>query len=259
VIRPLFAANWKMNKQVSEVRAYVQGFIQAALPLEKCEVVVAPPSTHLTTLGSEAQNRVFQIAGQNCGPAASGAFTGEIAPGMLKELGADWVLLGHSERRHVFHEDEALIGKRLSAALSAGLKVIFCVGETLSERKQGTTRAVIEKQLGNLKLAQKGKDLVVAYEPVWAIGTGEVATPEQAEEAHRWIAEWCGAELGQTPRILYGGSVKPENSAELMAQRHVDGLLVGGASLEAESFAAIIRHGVRGWESKVSLMKEVLK
>lgn len=256
-VAPFFAANWKMNKKATEIRSFVDGLVsQSPLPVKDGVVVVAPQAAHLLAF-SEAVKASgvakFQVAGQNCGPAASGAFTGETAPSTLKELGAEWVILGHSERRHVFKEDDDLIGKRTQAALEAGLGIIFCIGETLVERKAGSTRAVVEKQLAVLKPLKaklNAKNWVVAYEPVWAIGTGENATPAQAAEVHGWISDWVQRELSQTTVILYGGSVKPDNASVLMEQPHVDGLLVGGASLEAASFAAIIRHGFEGFLRK---------
>lgn len=251
---PFFAANWKMNKKTSEIRPFVEGLKnEASLPLKDGLVVVAPQAVQISQLVQEAKS-YLQVAGQNSGPAASGAFTGELSASSLKEAGAEWAIIGHSERRHVFKEDDELIGRRLSAALEAGLGLIFCIGETLSERKTGATRAVVEKQLAVLKpLAAKlsgGAKWVIAYEPVWAIGTGENATPAQAAEVHGWIADWLKRELSQVAAILYGGSVKPDNAAVLMQQPHVDGLLVGGASLEAASFAAIIRHGFEGFSRK---------
>lgn len=252
VVTPFFAANWKMNKAVAEVAPFFQKLAVETKGAGKCAVVVAPPASHLSEAAKAIQGTGFALSGQNSGPAASGAFTGEIAPQVLKELGAGWTLIGHSERRHVFKEGDDLLGKRVAAALEAGLPIIFCVGETLEERRKGGTRAVVEQQLSLLaplagRLAGR---VVIAYEPVWAIGTGENATPEQAEEVHTWIAAWGAKCFKDCPPILYGGSVKPDNAAALMSRRFVDGLLVGGASLEASSFAGIIRHGLSGWESK---------
>lgn len=256
---PFFAANWKMNKKVGEIQPFIEGLVsQTPLPMKNGMVVVAPQAPHLSVFASEVKSMgvsAFEVSAQNCGPAGSGPFTGENAPSVLKDSGVEWVILGHSERRHVFKEDDDLIGKRLGAAIEGKLSLIFCIGETLAERKQGATRAVVEKQLAVLKpfkdkLASGIVRWVVAYEPVWAIGTGENATPAQAAEVHGWISDWVRRELSQSPPILYGGSVKADNASVLMEQPHVDGLLVGGASLEAASFAAIIRNGFQGFLRK---------
>jgi len=252
---PLFAANWKMNKAVADVAPFMKALWDRLQPLSQklgagFEVVVAPSATHLSAARDAAKNTSIEIGAQNCGHAPSGAFTGEISPLVLKELGCSWVILGHSERRHVYLENDERVLGRLQAALKEGLLPILCVGETLSERKSGKTMAVVEKQLGVLKSAEMaGKPVVIAYEPVWAIGTGENASPEQAEEVHQFIRNWLkthfSADLSEKTRILYGGSVKPENSQSLMSQPNVDGFLVGGASLEAKSFAEIVENGLK--------------
>lgn len=242
----LFAANWKMNKKASEIAPFVRELSQKISGIDGVEIAVAPIMAHLPLLAASLQGTSLRLAAQNAGPAASGAFTGEVSGSQLKEIGVTYALIGHSERRHVFHEGKELLAKRLTAALEAGLSVIYCVGETLQERKAGATRKVVEEQLELLK-GRPTEALVVAYEPVWAIGTGENATPEQAEEVHGWIAEWLERQLKSSSiRILYGGSVKPDNAAGLMARKNVDGLLIGGASLEAQGFADIIRHGSKG-------------
>ena len=254
---PLFVANWKMNKFLSETAAYVPKLADNLADVKKkmgseYEVVLAPPATHLTTLIKAVENTKLRVGAQNCGTAKSGAFTGEISPAVLNEIGCPWVILGHSERRHVYKEDNALVQARLKAAVEEGLNVIFCVGELLQERKAGKTTSVIADQLGILTKNQippfAFSRIVVAYEPVWAIGTGENATPEQAEEVHLFIRNWFSEKFTRSEadalRILYGGSVKPENSGDIMAQKDVDGLLVGGASLDPVSFAKVIKNGL---------------
>jgi triosephosphate isomerase len=195
----------------------------------------------------------FKLGAQNSGAAKFGAYTGEVSPALIKEIGCEWVILGHSERRHLFKEEDHLILSRLRAALEEGLGVILCVGEVLQDRKQGKTFKVIEGQLSILKQnhvpANALKKLIVAYEPVWAIGTGENATPSQVQEVHayirNWFAEKCSATDAPGLRILYGGSVKPDNSSQIMGQKDVDGLLVGTSSLDPTVFAGVIKNGVK--------------
>lgn len=254
---PIFAANWKMNKLVRESAEFVEKFTSAMVdcPLKAgkdFEVLLAPSPTHLSTLAGLLKNTPFKLSAQNSGTTQFGAFTGETSPAVLKELGCDWVILGHSERRHVFKEDDALIMSRVHAALTEGLNVLLCVGEVLADRKAGNTFKTIETQLSKLKESLPPGSisrLSLAYEPVWAIGTGEVATPEQAQEVHlfirKWLAEKCNFEESTKIRILYGGSVKPDNSAQIMAQKDVDGLLVGGASLDPATFAGVIKSGLK--------------
>lgn len=253
----VFAANWKMNKAVKETAPFacdLLGKLKDVNSKVGYEVVVAPPATHLTTLIGAAKGTPIQVSAQNCGTAKNGAFTGEISPVVLQEIGCRWVILGHSERRHVYKETDQLIAERLKAALTEKMVPIFCVGELITERKANETTKVVDRQLSVLKSFSKDelKDLVIAYEPVWAIGTGEVATPEQAEEVHLHIRSWLSSNLGQelanSMRILYGGSVKADNASAIMAKPNVDGLLVGGASLEANSFFGVIANGLKGKE-----------
>jgi len=220
----LVAGNWKMFKGTSETLAFFEAFAAPA----GVEVVVCPPFTSL----SLAAGRGIPVYAQNVHWAAEGAFTGEISAQMLLELGVEGALVGHSERRQYFGETDETVRRRCEAALEAGLRVIACVGETEAEREAGETHAVLERQVAAIP---RHDALVIAYEPVWAIGTGKTATPGLAQEVHEVIKA-----LHET-RVLYGGSVKPENAAELMAQPAIDGALVGGASLEPESFAAICR------------------
>lgn len=249
--KPLFIANWKMNKLAEEVVSFVPKFHEATQSVSsKCEMVLAPVSVYLSKLLETTRSTSIQVAAQNCGASKSGAFTGEISPVMLKDLGIRWVILGHSERRHVFKEDDVLVNSRLKAALEEGLFPVFCVGEKLDERKSGQTFTVIERQLKGLKDVYNSNinGLTIAYEPVWAIGTGENATPAQAQEVHAFIRQWLSKNISSTfadrTRILYGGSVKADNSSQLMAMEDVDGLLVGGASLDPLSFGEIVKKGL---------------
>ena len=252
---PVFAANWKMNKFVKDSAEYVEklsGFL-TGMPLaagKGFEVVLAAPATHLTTLSKLVENTPIQLAAQNCGTAKFGAYTGETSRAVLREIGCDWVILGHSERRHVYGETEELVQSRLEAALAEELDVILCIGETQKQRKDGKTFDVVKQQLEILTHVpnESWEHLLIAYEPVWAIGTGENATPAQAQEVQQFIrtevAKYSTKAAPQM-RILYGGSVKPDNSGVLMEQKDVDGLLVGGASLEATMFASVIKNGLQ--------------
>ncbi len=244
---PFFVGNWKMNMELADGVAFVRT-LSTKLPSSGCEIGIAPQGVLLSVLVEACRSTTFRVFSQNSGPAKSGAFTGENSPDTLKALGVSWTLLGHSERRHVFLENEELIQKRCAAALSAGLNTMVCVGETLAERKAGKTLSVIEKQLGLIKGWVDPARLALAYEPVWAIGTGETATPAQAQEIHVGIRGWMERELGSQKahaiRILYGGSVKPDNAKALMGQSAIDGLLVGGASLDPNGFAEIIKNGL---------------
>ena len=222
----LIAGNWKMFKGPQETRAFVEAFRTP----EGVDVVLCPPFVSL----GEALDGPHAIYAQNVHWEGSGAYTGEVSPGMLLELGVEGALVGHSERRQLFGETDEMVARRARAALEAGLGVIACVGETLEQRESGDTELVLKIQVEAIAFAAaEHENLVLAYEPVWAIGTGKTATPEQAEEAHRFIKG-----LIDRP-VLYGGSVKPENAGELLAEPSIDGALVGGASLDPDSFAAI--------------------
>jgi triosephosphate isomerase len=244
---PLIAGNWKLN-------AGAQDGVELALAVAKScsnpavDVVVGPPFTALAAV-SEAlaeQGSKVGVAAQNLYPKDSGAFTGEISAPMLKAAGATWVILGHSERRQIFGESNAFIREKIVAAVAGGLRPIACIGETLAEREAGKTLAVCFEQVDAFAdlLAKDPGHIVIAYEPVWAIGTGKVATPEQAQEVHAAIrarlAEKVGAEVAEKTRILYGGSVKPDNAKELLGCADIDGALVGGASLKASDFSGIV-------------------
>lgn len=252
---PIFAANWKMNKTLADLQPYTTR-LDSRLD-EVCdqvstdfEVILFPPACFLETAARLVDDSEIQVGSQNSGPAPSGAFTGELPPRSLREMGIEWTLIGHSERRHVFKETDTLIAKRLQAALEGGLSAMLCVGELLEERKAGKTMTTIESQLKIVKevvSSTKASHFALAYEPVWAIGTGENATPEQAQEVHAFIRKCLiknGWSEGATVRILYGGSAKPDNSGALMGQPDIDGLLVGGASLEADTFAELVRNGL---------------
>jgi len=244
---PFIAANWKMYKTVHEAVAFVKEFKSMVKDIHDVEIVLAPPFTALHTAVEAAHGSNIGIAGQNLHWEREGGFTGEISAGMLKDAGAEYVIIGHSERRRLFGETDQTVNRKLTAAHGAQLTPIVCIGETLEERDSGETLNVLDRQikdgLDGLTAEQVGA-LVVAYEPVWAIGTGRNATPEQAGEAHAHIRsrlrQWFGGAAADQCHILYGGSVKPDNIRELKALPDVDGALVGGASLEIRSFFEIV-------------------
>jgi triosephosphate isomerase len=243
---PVIAGNWKMYKTVSAAIALAREIAEGLRPGDP-EVVVFPPATALHAVAQAMRGTAVKVGGQNMHYAREGAFTGEVSPLMLKDVGCTHVLLGHSERRPTFGEDDELVAKKTRAAADGGLIPVVCIGETLPEREAKRTLEVVERQLERA-LRQLAADevgrLAVAYEPVWAIGTGQVATPEQAQEVHAFIRKRIGVTHGDpvaaAVRILYGGSVKPDNIAGLMALADVDGVLVGGASLAADSFLKIV-------------------
>ena len=244
---PFVAANWKMHKTVSEALSYVNDLNRHELPATGVEIVLAPPFTAVHATSEAVAGTTTRVAGQDLYWDRQGAFTGEISAHMLKEAGATHVIIGHSERRHIFGETDEDVQRKVQAAIENGLAPIVCVGETLDERESSQTLTVLNRQLeGGLRglSGPQVSALVVAYEPVWAIGTGRVATPGQAQEAHAHIrsrlGELFGPEAQQQCRVIYGGSVKPSNVAELASQPDVDGALVGGAGLEPESFAEIV-------------------
>ncbi len=244
---PILAANWKMHKTVGEAVAFAEDFLPRVADVEGVDVVLAPPAQSLDRLSRALAGSQVKLAAQNVHPEEKGAFTGEIAPGMLADLGCAYTIVGHSERRHIFGEDDAFVARKAAALLAHEIRPIVCVGEQLEEREADRTFEVVESQLrGSLAEIPAGRaaEVVVAYEPVWAIGTGKTATPEIAQEVHGFIREQLGKQFGDAAsgmRIQYGGSVKPDNVYDLMAQPDVDGALVGGASLEPESFEQIIR------------------
>ena len=247
--KPVVAGNWKMHKTAAEAQALARELRNAlGVVRDQVEVVLAPPFTALYPVGKAVEDSNLLLAAQNCHAEAQGAFTGEVSAPMLKELGCRYVILGHSERRQLFGETDEGVNRKVKAVLAAGMLPIVCVGETLQERESGRTLEVVSRQLAG---GLAGMDaaavarLVIAYEPVWAIGTGKTATSAQAQEVHAhvrgWVAQAFGKEAAAAVRIQYGGSVKADNAAELLGQPDVDGALVGGASLKAADFAAIVK------------------
>jgi len=242
--KALIAGNWKMYTTPSAAETLAKGLKSSLGNCSWADIVVCPPYTSLHPVIAALKGTGIGIGGQNMHWETEGAFTGEISPNMLKEFGCEWVIIGHSERRAYFGETDEKIMKKTRAAIEAGLKPIVCVGETLDQRDAGITQKIVESQIiDGLKRMGEIEQVTIAYEPVWAIGTGRTATPEQAQEVHQFIRglisrTWSEA-IGSAMRILYGGSVKPDNAANLWAKEDIDGFLVGGASLKADSFTAI--------------------
>jgi triosephosphate isomerase len=244
---PLVAANWKMFKTTSEAVVYVKQFRGLVKGVDDVEIVVAPPFTAVHAVGEAARSSNVEVAGQDVYWETEGAFTGEVSAAMLREAGAELVIVGHSERRTKFGETDEHVNRKVRAAIAASLTPIVCIGETLDERERNETLAVLDRQirlgLAEIPPPEVGR-LAIAYEPVWAIGTGRNATPAQAQEAHAHIrgrlGDWFGPEAASACRVIYGGSVKADNIADLIAQPDVDGALVGGASLDVALFAAIV-------------------
>jgi triosephosphate isomerase len=251
---PMIAGNWKLHKTLDEATALVNELIPAVADNDKVEIVVAPVYTALSKVAEVIAGSNIKLAAQNCYPEPHGAFTGEVSAPLLLDVGCRYVIIGHSERRQLFGETDESVNSKLHAATEAGLGVILCIGETLEEREGDRMLDVLRRQvrfaLRNLGTAQMA-NLVIAYEPVWAIGTGVTASNEQAQEAHAFIralvSELYDRETADAMRILYGGSVKPGNVDGLMTQPDVDGALVGGASLQAEDFARIINFQPDAW------------
>lgn len=249
--RYLIAGNWKMNNTLNESRELVQSILHDVAQQTEVHAVVCPPFTALSKVAELVSNSNLLLGAQNMHPKPSGAYTGEVSAGMLRELFVSYVILGHSERREYFAETDAFINEKVKVALDNTLKPILCVGETLDQREAGKTLEVVKTQLtlglqGVTK--EKAENVVIAYEPVWAIGTGKTATPEMAQEVHgeirKTLAEIFNVSLANGIRILYGGSMKPNNAAELLEQPDIDGGLIGGASLEAKSFVKLIEHAL---------------
>ncbi|MBI2222856.1 MAG: triose-phosphate isomerase [Acidobacteria bacterium] len=244
---PFIAANWKMYKTVHDAVVYIKEFRSLVKDIADAEIVIAPPFTAIHAAAEAARNANIGIAAQDMHWEREGAFTGQIGAAMIKEAGAEYVIIGHSERRRLFHETDATVNRKTIAALAAGLTPIVCIGETLEERERNETMAVLDRQMKDGLDAVTGEQvasLVVAYEPVWAIGTGRNATPAQANEAHAHIRsrlrQWFGGPAADQCHVIYGGSVKPDNARDLVALPDVDGALVGGASLEVRSFFEIV-------------------
>lgn len=243
MMRNFIAANWKMNKTIRETREFLESFIPMVKGVGDVDIVIAPPFTSLSVANEGIKGSNLQLSGQDVFWEEKGAYTGEISPGMLVDAGCKYVIIGHSERRQYFSEEDVIVNRKIKAAVKAGLHVIFCVGESLEEREAGKTFEVIKREV-ETGLAEIGcENLVVAYEPIWAIGTGRTAAVEQAQEVHAFIRKILGNLYGNKAeeiRIIYGGSVTPDNVDGLMACRDVNGALVGGASLKADSFARIV-------------------
>jgi triosephosphate isomerase len=249
--KKLVAGNWKMNTTRQTATTLVRELVAEIGQETRFDVVVCPPFPYLLPVREVLAGSRIALGAQNVFPEAKGAFTGEVSPVMLTDCGCQWVIVGHSERRRVLGESNEFIRRKLIAAVQHGLQVILCIGETKEERQAGQTFAVVSAQLQESLPALSSAQLaavVIAYEPVWAIGTGINATPEQAQEVHSYIRDWlarnCGSEISQTLRILYGGSVTPANAPSLLSQSDIDGVLVGGASLQARDFLAIARAAI---------------
>jgi len=243
--KPVISANWKMNKTISEAISFCDEFIPIAKGVNDVEIIIAPPYTALQSVIERCRGTNILISAQNVFYEEKGAYTGEISPVMLKDIECEYSIIGHSERRQYFGETDEIINKKLKAALKAGLKAILCIGETLNERSSGRTFDVLDSQIKGAFKDIGLDNIVIAYEPVWAIGTGVTATPLQAEEAHQRIRALLREIYGpraEEVRILYGGSVTPENIDSLMSEPDIDGALVGGASLKPESFAKIVNY-----------------
>jgi len=244
---PLMAGNWKMHKTSAEARELAQAVRERIAPASDREVLLCPPFTAIPAVAEVLSGSPIRLGAQNMHWEPKGAFTGEVSGEMLRDLGCEYVIVGHSERRHIFGEQDEILHRKVKAAFRAGLRPIFCVGEMLEERDAGKEREVVERQLRNGLAGlteQETKVLVVAYEPVWAIGTGRTATPDVAQTMHEHVRTvladiWSGP-IADGIRIQYGGSVKPDNVASLMAEPDIDGALVGGASLDAESLGRIV-------------------
>lgn len=244
---PFIAANWKMFKTVQDAVFFTKEFRSLVKGVDDVEIVLAPPFTALHAVAEAARNSNVGVAAQDLYWEREGAFTGEVSGGMIREAGAEYVVIGHSERRRLFGETDAIVGRKIGAAIAAALTPIVCLGETLEEREGGGTLAVLDRQIRegfDALTAEQVAELVIAYEPVWAIGTGRTATAAQAGEAHAHVRarlkQWFGADAAERCHVIYGGSVKPDNIRELVAEPDVDGALVGGASLDVGSFAEIV-------------------
>lgn len=241
---PFIAANWKMNKTLGETKSFLDEFIPLVRDAKDVDIIIAPSFTSLHTVSSMLKNTNIQLSAQDIFYEEKGAFTGEVSPVMLADAGCEHVIIGHSERRQYFHETDEIANKKIKAARKHGLNVIFCIGESLEERESEKTLDVLKREVENGLKDVPADGIVIAYEPIWAIGTGKTATIEQAQEAHKYIRERLSSLYGNKAneiRILYGGSVTPDNVDSLMACEDVDGALVGGASLKPDSFVRIVK------------------
>ncbi len=246
--KPVIAGNWKLNNLIGEAEALVDELRPLVADVDDVDIVVCPPYTSLAAVRSRIEGSNLALGAQNVYHETSGAYTGEVSSRMLVDAGCTYAIIGHSERRQCFGETDAGVNKKIRAALAEGLRVMMCVGETLEEREAGRMEEIVEREVADGLVDMSVEDMadvVIAYEPIWAIGTGRTAAPEQANEAHGFIRDLMSkqfdVECAENAIIQYGGSVKPDNVAELMAQPHVDGALVGGASLVAAGFAEIVR------------------
>lgn len=249
--KPVIAGNWKMHKTIKESIELVNSLKRELVDIDAAEIIVCPVYTALSDVADVLTDSNIALGAQNVYWETSGAFTGEVSAVMLKSAGCKYVIIGHSERRKYFNESDMTVNKRIKAAINSGLIPIVCVGETLDQREAGKTIDVVRGQLaGGLEGLDKETllKIIIAYEPVWAIGTGKTATPEQAQEVHgfirKWLADNCSQDISGSLRILYGGSVKPANIKELMRQEDIDGALVGGASLDSASFTEIVKNSL---------------
>ncbi|UCH45388.1 MAG: triose-phosphate isomerase [Nitrospiraceae bacterium] len=245
--KPFIAANWKMQKTNSETEEFLNAFLPLVRGIDDVDILIAPPFTSLETASRLMKSSNVLLGAQNVYFEESGAYTGEIAPSMLIAAGCSHVIIGHSERRQYFSETDEVVNRKIKLALTTGLKVILCIGESLEEREANRTFDVLNTQLTGSLADVQLNDITIAYEPIWAIGTGKTASNEQANDAHAYIRDWLGKnkEGADSVRIQYGGSVKPDNVKGLMAEPEVDGALVGGASLKPDSFSQIVI-GARG-------------
>jgi triosephosphate isomerase len=249
--RPFICANWKMFKTVHESVYYIRELLPAVREIDSIEIAIAPPFTALYAAADAARNSNVAVAAQDVHWEREGAFTGEVSAEMLREAGVQYAIVGHSERRTLFGDTNSTVNKKVHALLTAGLTPIVCIGETLEQRERDETDGVLDRQIKEglaTVSAEQVAGLVIAYEPVWAIGTGRVATPQQAQRAHLHIRnrldEWFSADASVRCRIIYGGSVKPDNAGPITAEPDIDGALVGGASLEVRSFVQIIEESI---------------
>jgi len=245
--KPFIAANWKMNKTIEETGAFIDAFLPLVKNETEVDILIAPPFTSLSTAAQLLKNSNVQLGAQNVYFEEKGAFTGEISVSMLKSAGCSCAIIGHSERRQYFEETDEIVNRKIRRTRDGGLDVILCIGESLEQREENKTFDVLDRQLSGSLLDLSLDGITIAYEPIWAIGTGKTATPDQANEAHAFIRDWLrkhkdGAE---STRIQYGGSVTPDNIETLMSQPEVDGALVGGASLKPDSFAALVRGALK--------------
>jgi triosephosphate isomerase len=243
--RPFIAANWKMNKTIGETQSFLNEFIPTVQNVKDIDIVIAPPFTSLYTASSILKNTNIHLSAQDVFYEDNGAYTGEISSAMLADIGCTYVIIGHSERRQYFKETDETVNKKIKASRKHNLQIIFCTGESLEEREAGKTFDVLKREIEEGLKDVSPDVIVIAYEPIWAIGTGRTASPEQAQEVHKYIRERLASMYGDKAneiRILYGGSVTPDNIDSLMACEDVDGALVGGTSLKADSFANIVKY-----------------